>query len=185
MSTTTALLVIDVQVGLIAGKNPVYQADAILEHIAGLIAAARGAGTPVIYVQDKDVGGVGTPEWQVHPAVAPAPNELAVRKAWSDSFYETTLGAELQARGVDQLVIVGMKTDVCVTMTSLRAVALGYDVTLVADAHTTTDNRVLTAAQTIAYHNDLLWDFGAEDGFGAGKHWITVKPASEISFEQR
>jgi nicotinamidase-related amidase len=182
MSTTTALLIIDVQVGLIAGENPVYQADTILERIAGLIAAARAAGKPVIYVQDKDVGGVGTPEWQVHPAIAPLPTELAVRKAWSDSFYETTLGVELQARGVSQLVIAGMKTDVCVTMTCLRAVALGYDVTLVADAHTTTDNRVLTAAQTIAYHNDLLWDFGAEDGFGAGKHWITVKPSSEISF---
>ena len=111
MSTTTALLVIDVQVGLIEGENPVYQADAMLERIAGLIAAARAAGTPVIYVQDKDVGGVGTPEWQVHPAVAPKPTELAVRKAWSDSFYETTLGAELQARGITQLVIVGMKTD--------------------------------------------------------------------------
>jgi nicotinamidase-related amidase len=182
MSTTTALLVIDVQVGLIAGPNPVYQADAVLERIAGLIAAARAADTPVIYVQDKDVGGVGTPEWQVHPAVAPLPRELAVRKAWSDSFYETVLGAELQARGITELVIVGMKTDVCVTMTSMRAVALGYDVTLVADAHTTTDGNLLTAAQTIAYHNDFLWDFGAEDGFGAGKHSITVKPASEISF---
>ena len=182
MSIMTALLVIDVQVGLIAGSEPVYQADIILERIAGLIAGARAAGTPVIYVQDKDVGGVDTPEWQIHPAVAPVQGELAVRKAWSDSFYETTLGAELQMRGIGQLVIVGMKTDVCVTMTSLRAVALGYDVTLVADAHTTTDNRVLTAAQTIAYHNDLLWDFGAEDGFGAGKHWITVTPASEITF---
>jgi len=182
MSTTTALLVIDVQVGLIAGPNPVYQADTILERIAGLIAAARAAGAPVIYVQDKDVGGVGTPEWQIHPAVAPAPAELAVRKAWSDSFYETTLGEELKARGISRLVIVGMKTDVCVTMTSFRAVALGYDVTLASDAHTTTDNRVLTAAQTIAYHNDLLWDFGAEDGFGAGKHWVTVKPASEVTF---
>jgi nicotinamidase-related amidase len=182
MSTTTALLVIDVQVGLINGPNPVYQANTILDRIAGLIAAARTAGTPVIYVQDKDVGGVGTPEWQIHPAVAPAPAELAIPKAWSDSFYETTLGAELQARGVSQLVIVGMKTDYCVTMTSLRAVALGYDVLLVADAHTTTDGNMLTAAQTIAYHNDFLWGFGAEDGFGAGKHWITVKPAGEVVF---
>jgi len=182
MSTTTALLVIDVQVGLIAGPDPVYQAGSMLERIAGLIAAARAAGTPVIYVQDKDVGGVDTPAWQIHPAVAPAPGELAVRKAWSDSFYETTLGAELQARDIGQLVIVGMKTDFCVTMTSFRAVALGYDVTLVSDAHTTTDGDLLTAAQTIAYHNDLLWGFGAEDGFGAGKHWVTVKPASEIVF---
>ena len=175
MSTTTALLVIDVQVGLIAGPDPVYQADVMLERIAGLIAGARAAGTPVIYVQDKDVGGVDTPEWQIHPAVAPALGELAIRKAWSDPFYETTLGAELQARGIGQLVIVGMKTDFCVTMTSFRAVALGYDVTLVADAHTTTDGNLLTAAQTIAYHNDLLWGFGAEDGFGAGKHWVTVR----------
>src|SRR6476469_1508900 len=102
MSTTTALLVIDVQVGLVAGPSPVYQADAILDRIAGLIAAARAAGRPVIYVQDKDVGGVGTPEWQIHPAVAPAPTELTIRKAWSDSFYETTLGAELQARAISQ-----------------------------------------------------------------------------------
>ena len=182
MSTMTALLVIDVQVGLIAGPEPVYQADSILERIAGLIAGARAAGTPVIYVQDKDVGGVDTPAWQIHPAVAPALGELAIRKAWSDSFYETTLSAELQARGIGQLVIVGMKTDFCVTMTSFRAVALGYDVTLVADAHTTTDGNLLTAAQTIAYHNDLLWGFGAEDGFGAGKHWVTVKPTSEIAF---
>src|SRR4051812_21639983 len=111
MSTTTALLVIDVQVGLIEGPDPVYQADIILERIAGLIAAARANGTPAIYVQDKDVGGVGTPEWQVHPAVAPLPAELAVRKAWSDSFYETTLGEELQARAITKLVIVGMKSD--------------------------------------------------------------------------
>jgi len=182
MSTTTALLVIDVQVGLITGPDPVYQADTILERIAGLIAAARAAGTPVIYVQDKDVGGVGTPEWQIHPAVAPAPNDLVVRKAWSDSFYETTLAAELQARGISQLAIVGMKSDVCVTMTSMRAVALGYDVTLVSDAHTTTDGSLLTAAQTIAYHNDFLWGFGVEDGFGAGKHSVTVKPAGELVF---
>jgi len=182
MNALTALLVIDVQVGLIAGPNPVYQADTILERIASLIGKAREASTPVIYVQDKDVGGVGTPDWQIHPAVAPAPGELAVRKAWADSFYETTLGAELQARRISRLIIVGMKSDYCVTMTSLRAVALGYDVTLAADAHTTTDGNMLTAAQTIAYHNDFLWGFGAEDGFGAGKHWITVKPSSEVSF---
>jgi nicotinamidase-related amidase len=183
MRTTTALLVIDVQVGLIEGAVPVYQADAVLERIAGLIAAARAAGVPVIYAQDKDVGGVGTPEWQIHPAVAPAAGDLVVRKAWSDSFHETELGDELRARGVTHLVVAGLKTDFCVTMSSFRAIALGYDVTLAADGHSTTDNDILTAAQTIAYHNDLLYGFGAEDGFGDGKRWITVKPSAEIIFE--
>jgi nicotinamidase-related amidase len=182
MNTNTALLVIDVQVGLIAGANPVYQAELVLDRITGLIARARAARVPVVYVQDKDVGGVGTPEWQIHPTVAPAAEDLVIRKAWSDSFRETALQEQLDARDISHLVVVGMKTDFCVDMTSRRAVALGYDVTLVADAHTTTDNRVLTAAQTIAYHNDLLYEFGAEDGFGDGRHWITVKPSGEVAF---
>ncbi|HEU5097676.1 MAG TPA: cysteine hydrolase family protein [Roseiflexaceae bacterium] len=182
MHTTTALLVIDVQVGLIEGASPVYRADSILERIASLIDAARVAGTLVIYAQDKDVGGVGTPEWQIHPAVAPALGEPVVRKAWSDSFRETELAEELGRRAVTHLVIAGMKTNFCIDMTCRRAIALGYDVTLAADAHTTTDNFVLTAAQTIAYHNALLDEFGAEDGFGDGKHWITVRPSSEIAF---
>jgi len=182
MSINTALLVIDVQVGLIAGDNPVYQADMVVARIAGLIERARAAGAPVVYVQDKDVGGVGTPEWQIHPAIAPIGGDLVVRKAWGDSFYETELHAELQARSITRLVIAGMKTNFCVDATSRRAVALSYDVTLAADAHSTSDNRVLSAAQTIAYHNDLLWGFGEGDGFGSGKHWITVTPSSEIEF---
>ena len=182
MSSNTALLVIDVQVGLVEGAEPVYQAEAVLARIAELIARARAARTPVVYAQDKDVGGVGTPEWQIHPAVAPNGGELVVRKAWSDSFYETELHAELHARGIARLVICGMKTNFCVDATSRRAVALGYDVVLAADAHTTTDNRVLSAAQTIAYHNDLLWGFGEEDGFGSGEHSIAVAPSSEITF---
>jgi nicotinamidase-related amidase len=182
MNTNMALLVIDVQVGLIEGAEPVYQADPVLGRIAELIEKARAAGLPVVYAQVKDVGGVGTPEWQIHPAVAPAANDLVIRKAWSDSFRETALHQELEARGITHLVVMGMKTDFCVDMTSRRAVALGYDVTLVSDGHTTTDNRVLTAAQTIAYHNDLLYEFGADDGFGDGKHWITVRPSSEIAF---
>ena len=178
----TALLVIDVQVGLLEGEGAVYQAAATLERIAGLIARARGAGALVVYIQDKDVGGVGTPAWQIHPRVAPQAGDLVLRKAWVDAFHETTLHDELAAREVGRLAICGLKTDVCVTMTSFRAIALGYDVQLATDAHSTTDNRVLTAAQTIAYHNDLLWGFGSEDGFGGGQHVIEVRTSDEIRF---
>jgi len=67
-------------------------------------------------------------------------------------------------------------TDYCVDTTSRRAVSVGYDVTLVSDAHTTIDNKLLTAAQIIAHHNALL------DGFDAGSHSVTVKPADEVEF---
>jgi hypothetical protein len=55
-------------------------------------------------------------------------------------------------------------------------VSMGYDVTLVSDAHTTIDNERLTAAQIIAHHNALL------DGFDAGSNSITVKPADDVTF---
>jgi len=67
-------------------------------------------------------------------------------------------------------------TEYCVDTTCRRAISLGYDVTLVSDAHTTVDNKLLTAAQIIAHHNALL------DGFDAGARAITVQPAGEVTF---
>src|SRR5581483_3373536 len=51
----------------------------------------------------------------------------------------------------------------CVDTTCRRATSLGYDVTLVGDAHLTRDNGVLTAANIIAHHKFVLDDFGAGD----------------------
>ena len=181
MTSGTALLLIDLQVGLLAGERPVFEAAAVLDRCAALAARARASGVPVVYVQDKDVGdGVGSPGWEIHPAVAPAPGDTVLRKAWADSFYETSLRDELAARGISRLVVAGLKSDACVFMTSTRAVALGYDVALAADAHSTTDNHIISAAQARDYITALLEGIGAEDGFGAGQHSISVAPAAEI-----
>ena len=55
---------------------------------------------------------------------------------------------------------------------------MGYDVTLVKDAHTTEDydDAVLTAAQRIDYHNEIL------DGFRTDGHSIRVKPTEGVIF---
>jgi hypothetical protein len=53
---------------------------------------------------------------------------------------------------------------------------VGYDVTLVADAHTTAETEALSAAKIIEHHNGLL------DGSDAGGHTITVTTADELSF---
>jgi nicotinamidase-related amidase len=63
-------------------------------------------------------------------------------------------------------------TQYCVDTTCRRAVSLGYDVTLVADAHTTADSGTFTVEQIVDHHNALL------DGFDAGKAAISVKPTS-------
>ena len=71
MRTDTALLIVDVQSGLVAGTKPVHCLDELLENIATLIAQARATGTQLIYIQENDVDEIGSPGWQIHPAIAP------------------------------------------------------------------------------------------------------------------
>ncbi len=175
----TALLVIDVQVGII-DHFPAYNKDQVLANINDLLAKARAAGVPVIYVQHD--GGKGHPleagaaGWQIHQSVAPVDGEPVVRKRSCSSFYETPLREMLDKAGISHLIVTGCMTEYCVDTACRHATTLGFDVTLVGDGHTTIDNNLLKAAQIIARHNRAL------DGFGSGKNTITVKPASEIAF---
>ena len=147
MRTDTALLIVDVQTGLVAGTHPVYQLDALLENISALIIQARATGMPIIYIQDNDVDEIGSPGWQIHPTIAPEEGDLVIRKPETDAFYGTTLQQEMETRGIAQLIVVGCKSEVCIDATCRKATNLGYNVTLVSDAHSTTDNAVLTAQQ--------------------------------------
>jgi nicotinamidase-related amidase len=67
-------------------------------------------------------------------------------------------------------------TQFCVDTTCRRAVSLGYDVTLIADGHMTSDTDDLTFEQIIAHHNAVL------DGFDAGAHAIELCRADQIAF---
>ena len=178
MRTDIALLIVDVQTGLVAGTNPVYRLDTLLENISTLITQARSTGTPIIYIQDNDVDVIGSPGWQIHPAIAPEEGDLVIRKPETDAFYGTMLQQEMKARGIAQLIVVGCKSEVCVDATCRRATTLGYNVTLVSDAHSTTDNAVLTAQQTIAYHNHLLQMVWSDEHGEVVS--VTVKPTNEI-----
>jgi nicotinamidase-related amidase len=175
----SALLIIDVQVGLVRLMSPELQ-DSVLPKIKVLLRQARSAGIPVFFIQHDGAKGhpleAESADWAIHPSILPLARESVIRKKASDSFYETRLAEELQTRETNHLIVVGAMTEYCVDTTCRRAVTLGYDVTLVADAHLTRDTSVLTAAQIIAHHNLLL------DGFAAGTRSIKVKPAGEIQF---
>lgn len=179
MGNEGIVLVIDVQVGIIEGFRA-YRGAEVLEKINALLDRARASGTPVIYVQhdggDDHPLKPNTPAWQIHPAIQPRDNELIINKRSSDSFFETPLARELEARGIKHVVVTGCMTEYCVDTACRSGVAHGYDVTLASDAHTTIDNAVLKAEQIIAHHNALL------DGFDAGSHSVTVKPTDSIEF---
>ena len=178
MSKDTALVVIDVQGGVV---GEAYNLDEVLKNINLLLKRARSSGTPVIYVQHNEEGGMepGMPLWQILPEVKPHEGEPVVQKESPDSFYDTHLQQELEARGIKRLVITGGQTQYCVDTTTRRAVSEGYEVLLASDAHTTEDSETLPAEQIIAFYNETL------NGFRAGEHRVRVQPASEIQFGER
>jgi nicotinamidase-related amidase len=174
----SALVIIDVQVGLVRLMPPELQ-DRVLSNIAVLLSKARSSGMNVLFIQHDGPKGhpleARSAAWAIHPSILPTKEERVIRKKASDSFFETRLAEELRKDEISHLIIVGGMTEYCVDTTCRRAVTLGYDVTLVADAHLTRDTPVITAAQIIAHHNLLL------DGFAAGIHSIKVTPTDKIS----
>lgn len=161
-----ALLIIDVQNCMFNPVEPVYQSEKLLTNLQSLIDRARASNTPVIYVQHNGPASaphaLGEPGWAIHPAIAPLPGETIVQKTMPDSFYQTTLQAELTAKGIEALVIAGIQTEYCVDTTCRRAASEGYAVTLVSDAHSTWRANGLSAEQIIAHHNFVLGDWFAK-----------------------
>jgi nicotinamidase-related amidase len=179
VTDTPALVVIDVQQGLIQGFEDDWRE--VLPVINDLGSRARGAGALVVLVQHR--GSVqahplhrSRPGWALHPAVDPQPGDLRVEKRWSDAFRDTDLDALLQGAGVTRVVLVGAQTEYCVDTTARRAVSLGYDVDLVADGHTTSENGLLTRAQIIGHHNETLANLAVEGVT------LSVLPSTEVNF---
>ncbi|MFG2069560.1 isochorismatase family protein [Micromonospora tulbaghiae] len=173
----TALLVIDVQNGVVRGA---HDRDRVVATIAGLVDRARAADVPVVWVQHRsDDLPADSEQWRIVPELTPRDDEPLVHKAYGDSFEDTDLEPVLAAARVGRLVVTGAQTDACVRSTLHGAFTRGYDATLVADAHTTEDLSAYGApppAQVIA-HTNLYWRFQTAPGRTAG----TVD-AAEVDF---
>jgi nicotinamidase-related amidase len=161
-SGRSGLLVIDLQRGLFSEPQPPHDGAGVLSRVAALLERARHSGAPVLHVQHDggpgDPLGKPSPGWEIHPRVAPLPQEPVFGKTRCSAFAgsSSTLDAELRRRGITRLVIAGMQTEYCVDTNCRAAADLGYQVVLASDGHTTFDTRVLSAAQIIAHHNETL-----------------------------
>ena len=174
----TALLVVDVQNGVVAGA---HERDAVVANVGSLVEKARQQKVPVVWVQHSDEGlAKGTESWRIVPELAPGKAEPLVEKSYGDSFEDTTLESVLAGLGVGRLVVVGAQTDACIRSTLHGALVRGYDATLVSDAHTTEDQSAWGAPppdQVIA-HTNLYWKHQTAPGRTAG----TVK-TKDVDFK--
>lgn len=155
----SALLIIDVQVGLFRTEPLPHAAAEVITRLNDVAARARAAGVPVIFIQherEHTALARGEPGWALDPRLAVMAGDRIVAKTTPDSFHQTELAPLLARLGVDHLVIGGYASEFCVDTTTRRAAALGYAITLIADGHTTQDKPHLSGAAIVAHHNATL-----------------------------
>lgn len=166
---TSALIIIDLQNGVVANA---WERDAVIGRTAGLIDRAREEGVPVIFIQHEDEElAAGTDAWQIVPELTPREDERVIAKRHQDSFEETALEETLAGLGASHLVIAGAQTDACIRFTTHRALAEGYDMTLVGDCHTTDDLQwgdVDVKAKDVVAHTNLVFRFASYPNRVAG-----------------
>jgi nicotinamidase-related amidase len=164
----TALLVIDVQNGVVGGA---HDRDGVVANIVELVDRARDDDVPVVWVQHNDDNlARDSDEWQIVPELSREPDEPLVEKSFADSFEDTRLESVLAGLGIGRLVVVGAQTDECIRSTLHGAVVRGYDATLVSDAHTTEDLSEWGAPtpDKVIAHTNLYWTSHRAPGRTAG-----------------
>jgi nicotinamidase-related amidase len=133
----SALLVIDVQNQVVDGA---FNREEVISKINTAVTKARAVGVPVVWVQHSDEWmPIGSDDWQIVSELTPAEGEAKVGKLYRNSFEATNLESVLEGLEAGHVFICGAQTNNCVRFTSHAALDRGYDVTLLKDAHTTTD----------------------------------------------
>ena len=165
--TSTALLVIDIQRAAFDGARcpPIDRSDELVGNAVALVAAARDAGCPVIFIQHCDDPDQpfeeGTPHWELHERLLPWPSDIVIKKHASSAFENTELGVTLQDLDIADLVVCGLQSEFCVSNTSKAALAEGYRVTVAQDGHSTWPSEGRASHVIVESVNEELRSLGA------------------------
>ncbi|MFO2463033.1 cysteine hydrolase [Pseudomonas sp. 15FMM2] len=155
-----ALLILDIQVGLVHGPEKPWRCEELLATVNALMDKARSAGAAIFLA--RHVGPAGSPIEPGSPLTMLAQElelrggEIVFEKRRPNAFEMTDLVGNLRSRGVTGVVVTGMKTQYCVDSTCRAARDLGFDAVLVADGHTCSDTSVMKAQDIVAHHNATL-----------------------------
>jgi nicotinamidase-related amidase len=134
------LLIIDIQRDYFpGGAYPLVGADAAAEKASSVLAAFRAGGRPVVHLQhvwdapEATFFRPGTDGVQIHPLVTPVDGEPVLQKSEPNGFVGTELAATLAGADIDDVVIVGMMSSMCVDATTRAAIDQALSATVVHD----------------------------------------------------
>jgi gluconolactonase len=180
--TRSALIIQDMQNDVIieggafadSGAPEHAKSQNVVANVAGLAAAARAAGVPVIHVwylvEDgaaglkqnaplfqgvKESGGLVRGSWGAAPAdgVEPQDGDHVVEKMRMNGFYETRLDILLRGLGVDTILITGAWTNMSIEHTARHGADAGYEVVVASDGTSTISEEWHHAALNYAMNN--------------------------------
>jgi nicotinamidase-related amidase len=143
---TSGLILVDIQKEYFpGGRMELAGIDRAAANAKAVLARFRDEGWPLFHVRhlskqaDASLFTPNTPYVELHDSVKPLPGETVIPKHFPNSYHQTPLLQELQARGVDQVVIVGAMSHMCIDATTRAAYDLGLKCTLIHDACATRD----------------------------------------------
>lgn len=144
-----ALVIIDVQNDYFAeGAYPLHKPDNALSHCCQLAQTFVERGETIYFIKHISrspqshfflPGTRGAALHSAFDAFLTYEQATIIEKAYPNSFLRTTLGEDLQQQAIDQLVVCGMMTHMCIDSTTRQARELGYPIKLIADACATRD----------------------------------------------
>lgn len=157
MKNRPALLIIDMQKGSFTTKTPRFDTNGVVKRINGLAKLFREFDFPVILIQ-HDGSGKGefeknTQEWELLDTLNVEPTDIRIDKYANDVFYNSKLQSTLAKLYINELLITGCATDFCVASTVQSGLTKDYNITVMADGHTTGERPHLKAEQVIEHYN--------------------------------
>ena len=147
----TALVVIDLQKGIVGRQVAPHTSDVVIKNAAALAEAFRRNSMPVFLVRvtpspdGKDAlrpvtdtppwAQTPAPDWaEIVPEMGPKPSDFVITKHQWGAFYGTELDLEFRRRGIATMVLCGIATNIGVESTARFAYEYGYHQIFAEDA---------------------------------------------------
>ena len=134
----SALIMVDCQNTYRHGMMQLTNVEAAIIEAQKLLQMARALHVPIIHIQHD--AGVGSPYdvtaeiGQISAEVAPKNGEAVITKNYPNAFIATPLEAQLKALGIENIILAGFMTHMCINSTARGAFNLGFKPTVVASA---------------------------------------------------
>jgi len=140
------LVVVDLQNEYLpTGKLPLTGIEAAVSNAGRVISHSRDTGIPVFHIRhESDDEGApifikGSNGAEIQPAIAPIGHECVIVKKHINAFRETDLKEQLNAADIEEVVVIGAMSHMCIDAVVRAAADMGYPVTVLHDACATLD----------------------------------------------